>query len=72
MIITKADIGRKAVSRDGMVWRIVSVDAVNASARNALVGEYYFDHNGDFSRFNYDIPNSFDLIRWTGETEDSR
>ena len=67
LIITLNDVGRKALSRDGEIWTIVSVDELNATAENSMKENYFFDHNGDFSRFAYDIKNPTDLIAWADE-----
>jgi len=75
MIITKADIGRKAVARDGSEWIISLADRssyyylfvateVNKETQMDVAPNGEFWENGRSSEF--------DLIRWADETEGAR
>jgi hypothetical protein len=72
MIITKADIGRKAIARDGSQWVISLADRssyyypfvateVNKETEMDVAPNGRFWDNGRNSEF--------DLIRWADETE---
>jgi hypothetical protein len=74
MIITKADIGRKAVARRGDVWTILREES---DARFPIVAsnekngdEMCTMPNGRF--FDNNIDSRLDLIRWSDETEDAQ
>jgi hypothetical protein len=73
MIITKADIGRKAVARNGEVWTFRGYSKPDtyplcfSPSKGAMC--FYFAENGTFD---HDAESIHDLIRWADETEDAR
>ena len=73
MIITKADIGRKAVARDGEVWtfcgeaKMINDLPLLFSDENGLVLDFTLKGN-----FYPDGDCQHDLIRWADETEDTQ
>ena len=75
MIITKSDIGRKAVARNGSEWIIslpdrssyfypfLATNVDNGAEMDVPINGRFFDNNND---------SRHDLIRWADETEDSQ
>jgi hypothetical protein len=73
MIITKADIGRKAVSREGREWVFQGLSPneeypLRFFPTNGVMS-YYFAEDGTFD---HDAESIHDLIRWADETEDAQ
>jgi hypothetical protein len=71
MIITKADIGRKAVDQKGKVHTFVGIrEDGNKKYPLRFIdidgSEFHFTTNGDFVDC---VETSFDLIRWADESE---
>jgi hypothetical protein len=72
MIITKADIGRKAVARDGEEWvfKGYSLDKEYPVIFNhSGIVDVFFAEDGTFD---HDAESKHDLIRWADETEDAQ
>jgi hypothetical protein len=73
MIITKADIGRKAVARNGEGWVVKSWNDKHLDCPVDIEDElgfvFHFQTNGVLARFVVESPHPYDLIRWADETE---
>jgi hypothetical protein len=72
MIITKADIGRKAVSKCGVEW----VFKGNSPDKryplifdNGGIGNTFFAEDGTLF---HGVESKYDLIRWADEMEDEQ
>jgi hypothetical protein len=74
MIITKADIGRKAVNQKGEVHTFVGIRA-DGNKKYPLrfidIGgdEFHFTTNGEFVEH---LKTRYNLIRWADETEGAK
>ena len=69
MIITKADIGRKAVARDGSVFIVKKIEEDVLFPIMAHSKEHGFEYFMPSGRFWMTMESPKDLIRWADETE---